>query len=376
MHTTMVLEQVKTQKIQAEVQVSRPEDKDVIFSFESALEDFILLYFVLVRNIVRDSLIREPAHSRIGIHLEPRALSQDSRINAASINASRSLKDVEMEVDDEAELIFPYEVKFDKTPPPGNVSSDFVSSDSVSSDSESETESRRSSRELEVKWFSCRAKIALLKSNNKVEGIREWGECHVEKKLVERCSHGDGSLLTAVSKPAGSDDVDYRASRQESRNLLLIGTDGSSEHMERPRTLCRLVSLLVSFEITELNDRHQLVEQPPDLGIALIIASHVLDSLDFGKGYGYSSMRSTAKWSSNKSNSCREGKEGSGVKKGRGRKERGEEEGRKMEEGGEGGRRGNRRREVGGRGEGDGRSGGEGEGRGKGVRGRREGKEG
>ncbi|GKA61239.1 DNA helicase [Tanacetum coccineum] len=51
MHTTMVLEQVKTQKIQAEVQVSRPEDKDVIFSFESALEDFILLYFVLVRNI-------------------------------------------------------------------------------------------------------------------------------------------------------------------------------------------------------------------------------------------------------------------------------------------------------------------------------------
>ncbi|GJW07345.1 hypothetical protein Tco_1569768 [Tanacetum coccineum] len=287
-----------------------------------------------------------------------------------------SVIDVEIEIDDDAELIFPYEVKFDKTPPPGNVSSDFVSSDSVSSDSESETESRRSSRELEVKWFSCRAKIALLKSNNKVEGIREWGECHVEKKLVERCSHGDGSLLTAVSKPAGSDDVDYRASRQESRNLLLIGTDGSSEHMERPRTLCRLVSLLVSFEITELNDRHQLVEQPPDLGIALIIASHVLDSLDFGKGYGYSSMRSTAKWSSNKSNSCREGKEGSGVKKGRGRKERGEEEGRKMEEGGEGGRRGNRRREVGGRGEGDGRSGGEGEGRGKGVRGRREGKEG
>ncbi|GJV36531.1 hypothetical protein Tco_1409008 [Tanacetum coccineum] len=291
-------------------------------------------------------------------------------------NEDIEYEDVEIEIDDDAELIFPYEVKFDKTPPPGNVSSDFVSSDSVSSDSESETESRRSSRELEVKWFSCRAKIALLKSNNKVEGIREWGECHIEKKLVERCSHGDGSLLTAVSKPAGSDDVDYRASRQESRNLLLIGTDGSSEHMERPRTLCRLVSLLVSFEITELNDRHQLVEQPPDLGIALIIASHVLDSLDFGKGYGYSSMRSTAKWSSNKSNSCREGKEGSGVKKGRGRKERGEEEGRKMEEGGEGGRRGNRRREVGGRGEGDGRSGGEGEGRGKGVRGRREGKEG
>ncbi|GJZ65208.1 hypothetical protein Tco_0621904 [Tanacetum coccineum] len=51
MHTTMVIEQVKIQKSQAEVQVSRPEDKDVIFSIGSALEDFILLYFVLVKNI-------------------------------------------------------------------------------------------------------------------------------------------------------------------------------------------------------------------------------------------------------------------------------------------------------------------------------------
>ncbi|GKA94843.1 hypothetical protein Tco_0816881 [Tanacetum coccineum] len=54
MQTTMVPEQVKTQKIQAKVQVSRPEDKDVIFTIGSALEDFILLYFVLVRNILAD----------------------------------------------------------------------------------------------------------------------------------------------------------------------------------------------------------------------------------------------------------------------------------------------------------------------------------
>ncbi|GJT53817.1 hypothetical protein Tco_0988871 [Tanacetum coccineum] len=48
----MVPKQVKTQKIQAGLQVSRVEDKDVIFSIRSALEDFIMLYFVLVRNIV------------------------------------------------------------------------------------------------------------------------------------------------------------------------------------------------------------------------------------------------------------------------------------------------------------------------------------
>ncbi|GJW39412.1 hypothetical protein Tco_0065257 [Tanacetum coccineum] len=51
MQTTMIPEQVKTQKIQARVQVSILEDKDVIFSIRSALEDFIMLYFLLVRNI-------------------------------------------------------------------------------------------------------------------------------------------------------------------------------------------------------------------------------------------------------------------------------------------------------------------------------------
>ncbi|GJY51749.1 hypothetical protein Tco_0442596 [Tanacetum coccineum] len=42
MHTIMVPEQVKTMKIQAGVQVSRPEDVEVIFSIGSTLEDFIL----------------------------------------------------------------------------------------------------------------------------------------------------------------------------------------------------------------------------------------------------------------------------------------------------------------------------------------------
>ncbi|GJV19777.1 Ran GTPase [Tanacetum coccineum] len=51
MHTIMVPEQVKTQKIQAEVQVSRQEDTNLIFSNGSTMEDFILFVFVLVRNI-------------------------------------------------------------------------------------------------------------------------------------------------------------------------------------------------------------------------------------------------------------------------------------------------------------------------------------
>ncbi|GJS40990.1 hypothetical protein Tco_0566033 [Tanacetum coccineum] len=52
MHTTMVLEQVKTKKIQAGVQVSRLEEKDVIFSIGSALDvTLFCLYFVLVRKL-------------------------------------------------------------------------------------------------------------------------------------------------------------------------------------------------------------------------------------------------------------------------------------------------------------------------------------
>ncbi|GJV16942.1 hypothetical protein Tco_1362265 [Tanacetum coccineum] len=45
-----------------------------------------------------------------------------------------------IEIEDDAELIFPYEVEGDKTPPPGDVSYDSMSYDSLSSDSESEDE--------------------------------------------------------------------------------------------------------------------------------------------------------------------------------------------------------------------------------------------
>ncbi|GKA60274.1 retrovirus-related pol polyprotein from transposon TNT 1-94 [Tanacetum coccineum] len=55
----MIPEQVKTLKIQAGVQVLRLEDKDIIFSIGSALEDFSLFVFVLVRNIDIDGYVLE-----------------------------------------------------------------------------------------------------------------------------------------------------------------------------------------------------------------------------------------------------------------------------------------------------------------------------
>nr|GEU82854.1 hypothetical protein [Tanacetum cinerariifolium] len=61
MHSTMVPEQVKTQKIQAGVQVSTLEDKDVIFSTGSALEDFIscILYLNIIQAVVQVSRLED-----------------------------------------------------------------------------------------------------------------------------------------------------------------------------------------------------------------------------------------------------------------------------------------------------------------------------
>ncbi|GKC40830.1 hypothetical protein Tco_1053214 [Tanacetum coccineum] len=70
-------------------------------------------------------------------------LEEDDDMNENVNNEDIEDEDVEMKVDDDAELIFPYEVEGDQTPPPRDESSDSEppnakTSDSVSSDSESE----------------------------------------------------------------------------------------------------------------------------------------------------------------------------------------------------------------------------------------------
>ncbi|GJX87760.1 hypothetical protein Tco_0339774 [Tanacetum coccineum] len=68
MHTTMVPKQVKTQKTQAGVQVSRQEDTNVIFSIGSTMEDFIL--FVIVLVIGRLSYARALIEVRVDVELK------------------------------------------------------------------------------------------------------------------------------------------------------------------------------------------------------------------------------------------------------------------------------------------------------------------
>ncbi|GJZ51534.1 hypothetical protein Tco_0606049, partial [Tanacetum coccineum] len=109
-------------------------------------------------------------------------LEEKDGVNEGVNNEDIKDEDVEIELDDDAELIFPYEVEGDKTPPPGGVSSNSEppnaeppnaeSSDSVSSDSELEDEEadapRTRSRVTEAELGKCQTKIALLKSKNKI----------------------------------------------------------------------------------------------------------------------------------------------------------------------------------------------------------------
>ncbi|GJV39143.1 putative reverse transcriptase domain-containing protein [Tanacetum coccineum] len=135
-------------------------------------------------------------------------LEENDGVNEGVNNEDIEDEDVEIELDDDAELIFPYEVEGDKTLPHGGVSSNSKppnaeppnaeSSDSVSSDSESEEKeadvapedtfgtitqrpyavrdfprgvfeaSRARSRVTEAELGTCQTEIALLKSKNKI----------------------------------------------------------------------------------------------------------------------------------------------------------------------------------------------------------------
>ncbi|GJX41577.1 hypothetical protein Tco_0256567 [Tanacetum coccineum] len=152
-------------------------------------------------------------------------------------------EDVDIELEDDAELIFPYEVEGDKTPPPGDVSSDSVSSDSESEDEEVDVvpeatagtitqkpyairdfprglfevgesssardsshvdglapwalrrdleASRAQARVMEAELGTCQTEIALLKSKNKI-GEKERELLNHDLENVERALGGAGA---------------------------------------------------------------------------------------------------------------------------------------------------------------------------------------
>ncbi|GJS99019.1 putative reverse transcriptase domain-containing protein [Tanacetum coccineum] len=115
-------------------------------------------------------------------------LEENDGVNEGVNNEDIKNKDVEIELDDDAELIFPYEVEGDKTLPDGGVSSNSKplnaeppnaeSSDSVSSDSESEEKGGRR--------FHLRTLLGLIPKCLKV---KEQGKSLLRRRSVRlRCS--------------------------------------------------------------------------------------------------------------------------------------------------------------------------------------------
>ncbi|GJW26958.1 hypothetical protein Tco_0040769, partial [Tanacetum coccineum] len=193
-------------------------------------------------------------------------------------------EDVDIEIEDDAELIFPYEVEGDKTPPPGDVSSNSVSSDSESEDEEvGELSSARDSshvdglapwalrRDLKASHAQARNKIGekerellnhdlenvelaldnvlermsvlvsgenatLKKRLAKTEPKLAWAR--MEHDIAERRLHEsrvwnkmfylDMVRIGAVSKPP-SDDEDTERPRKKSESSTSDGTEGPFE---------------------------------------------------------------------------------------------------------------------------------------------------
>ncbi|GKB95495.1 hypothetical protein Tco_0981632 [Tanacetum coccineum] len=218
-------------------------------------------------------------------------LEEDDDMNENVNNEDIEDEDVEIEVDDDAELIFPYDVEGDQTPPPRDESSDSEPPNAESSDSESEDEeikalrrdldaTRARARLTEAKLGTCQVEIALLKSKDKIREkereildhdlgdvkhtlvnvlerlmVLEGGEnatlkkkldetetkfawARMERDIAERSLHEsrvwnkrfylDMVRIGAVLKPS-SDEEDTKCPRKKSKKSSSDGTEGPSE---------------------------------------------------------------------------------------------------------------------------------------------------
>ncbi|GJW92014.1 hypothetical protein Tco_0169567 [Tanacetum coccineum] len=93
MHTTMVPVQVKTMKFKLEYKFQDQEDSEDIFSFGSALEDFICVVFVLDRNI--EGLEAGYEHGVAGRNLFVVDAYNLEVAKASYINVVKALEDVD-----------------------------------------------------------------------------------------------------------------------------------------------------------------------------------------------------------------------------------------------------------------------------------------
>ncbi|GJY03796.1 putative reverse transcriptase domain-containing protein, partial [Tanacetum coccineum] len=151
-------------------------------------------------------------------------------------------EDVEIELEDDAELIFPYEVVGDKTPPPGDVSSDSESEDEKVDVTPEATvgtitqslmlfvtfrgaylrrdleASRAQARVMEAELGTCQTEIALLKSKNKI-GEKERELLNHDLENVERAL---GNVLERISILESRENATLKKRLAETETKLVL----------------------------------------------------------------------------------------------------------------------------------------------------------
>nr|GEV62833.1 hypothetical protein [Tanacetum cinerariifolium] len=117
-------------------------------------------------------------------------------------------EDVNIKLEDDAELIFPYEVEAEKTPPPGD-----VSSDSVSFESESENEEVRESSSAH--------------DSSNVDGLASWAlrigdkENEILNHDLENVKRAMGNVLDRVSVLESGENVTLKKRLAETETKLV-----------------------------------------------------------------------------------------------------------------------------------------------------------
>ncbi|GJU45392.1 hypothetical protein Tco_1202658 [Tanacetum coccineum] len=117
-------------------------------------------------------------------------------------------EDVDIKLEDDAEFIFPYEVEGDKTPPPGDVSSDSVSSDSKSEDEEVDVAPEATVGTITQKPYVIR---------DFLRGLFEVGESSFARYL----SHVDGLAPWALRRDLEASRAQARVMEAELGTLIL-----------------------------------------------------------------------------------------------------------------------------------------------------------
>ncbi|GKB69257.1 hypothetical protein Tco_0930669, partial [Tanacetum coccineum] len=136
-------------------------------------------------------------------------------------------EDVDIELEDDAKLIFPYEVEGDKTPPPGDVSSDSVSSDSESEDKEVDVAPEATAGTITQKPYAILdfsrglfevGESSSARDSSHVDGLAQWAlrrDLEASRAQARVMEAELGTCQTEIALLKSKDTI-----REEERELL------------------------------------------------------------------------------------------------------------------------------------------------------------